>query len=238
LPPHGVTRFMISVIIPTFNEADNIPILVSYLKGHSNNEPIEIIICDGNSTDETIKRAKRAGATAIISPQKGRAAQMNYGASVASGSILYFVHADSFPPPGYTLDIIAAVNEGYDIGRYRTKFNSSKTILKINAWFTRFDWFVCYGGDQTLFITKPLFNKIGGFAEEMLIMEDYDIVKRAKKIGRYKIFDKATLVSARKYDLNSWFKVQQANKTIVNMYRNGATQEEMVKKYREMLVYR
>jgi hypothetical protein len=69
-------------------------------------------------------------------------------------------------------------------------------------------------------------------------MEDYDIVTRARQFGKYKIFKKAALISARKYETNSWFKVQNANRTIVKMYKNGASQQDMVNKYKEMLVYR
>ena len=227
---------MVSIIIPTFNEAENIDKLVTFLL--QQNVGGEVIVSDGGSTDETLKVAALSGAKTIISPKKGRAAQMNYGAKIAKGDVFYFVHADTFPPPGFVIDISNAVKAGFGFGRYRTTFNSNKTILKINAYFTRFDWFVCYGGDQTLFITKLLFNAINGFNEEMLIMEDYDIVKRAKSTSRYKIFSKSAIISVRKYTTNSWLKVQLANRTIVKMYRNGATQQEMINKYKQMLVYR
>ncbi|MEJ7680558.1 MAG: hypothetical protein WKG06_22435 [Segetibacter sp.] len=163
---------------------------------------------------------------------------MNFGASISAGDILYFIHADTFPPSSYVSDINNAIYKGYEIGRYRTKFDSPKSILKINAFFTCFDWFICYGGDQTLFITRKLFMKINGFNDDMRIMEDYDIVKRAKQLAKYKIFSKAALISARKYDANSWRKVQSANSTIVKMYKKGATQEDMINKYKQMLIYR
>ncbi len=229
---------MISIIIPTYNEEGNITQLVQYLKKDSKKNAVEIIVSDGGSTDNTLVAAQDAGAKAVLSPKKGRATQMNFGSSVSAGSILYFVHADTFPPLSYVSDIINAMYEGYEIGRYRTKFDGKKFILKINAFFTRFDWFVCNGGDQTLFITRKLFNKINGFNDNMHIMEDYDIVKRAKPFGRYKIFSKAALISARKYDTNSWLRVQCANSTIVKMYKKGASQEEMINKYKEMIIYR
>jgi hypothetical protein len=163
---------------------------------------------------------------------------MNYGASLAKGEILYFIHADTFPPESFVSDIEDAVKQGFQFGRYQTRFDSDKTILKVNAFFTRFDLFVCYGGDQTLFITKQLFNQINGYKEDMLIMEDYDIVSRGRQIGRYRILKKAALVSARKYETNSWLTVQKANRTIVNMYKKGASQRDMVNKYKEMIVYR
>lgn len=229
---------MISIIIPAYNESENIVQLVSYLKKTSSERDAEIIVVDGNSTDDTIALAEAAGATAVLSPEKGRAAQMNFGASFSTGDLLYFIHADTFPPQSYIPDILEAVKAGYKFGRYRTRFNSNKSILKINAFFTRFDWFICYGGDQTLFITRKLFTTINGFNESMRIMEDYDIVKRAKEFGRYKIFSKDALVSARKYDNNSWLKVLLANSRIIKMHKNGATQQEMVDKYKQLLIYR
>lgn len=229
---------MISIIIPTYNEAESITHLINYLRQNSTPVVAEIIVSDGGSADNTLHIAQQAGAKAVLSPKKGRAAQMNYGASIASSEVLYFIHADTFPPATFAEDIVQAVSEGYGLGRYRTKFNSNKTILLFNAFFTRFDWFICYGGDQTLFITKASFTQTGGFKEGMLIMEDYEIVVRARQKTKYKIFAKAALVSARKYETNSWLTVQLANRKIVKMYKNGATQMEMVNKYEEMLVYR
>ncbi len=229
---------MISIIIPTYNEAESISHLINYLRKNAAPSIAEIIVSDAGSADNTLQIAQQAGAQAVLSPKKWRAAQMNYGASIATGNILYFIHADTFPPATFANDIEQAVAKGYGLGRHRTKFNSKKTILRVNAFFTRFDWFVCYGGDQTLFITKALFTQTGGFKEDMLIMEDYEIVIRARQKTKYKIFAKAALVSARKYETNSWLTVQLANRKIVKMYKSGASQMDMVKKYKEMLVYR
>lgn len=229
---------MISIIIPTYNEADNIANLIHHLKRCGNRRVSEIIVSDAESTDGTIQIAKDAGAKAILSPKKGRAAQMNYGALRSTEDILYFVHADTFPPLTFAEDIMLAVGSGYSFGRYRTRFDINKWILKVNAFFTRFDLFVCYGGDQTLFMTRDLFKSINGFNETMRIMEDYDIVTRAKEKARYKILQKDALVSARKYETNTWFKVQKANYSIVQMYKRGASQDEMVNSYKKMLDYR
>lgn len=226
----------LSIIIPTFNEAECIGSLVEYLQAHS--PSAEIIVTDGGSSDDTLALAKQRGATALPSPQKGRAAQMNYGASFAGGDVFYFVHADTLPPMTFNTDIEAAIEKGYSLGRYQTKFDSNKLLLRFNAFFTRFDLFECYGGDQSLFIQRQLFEKISGFDASLRIMEDYEIVTRARPFGKYKILDEKVLVSARKYDNNSWWKVQRANYTIMKMYKQGAPQKDMVERYRKMLDYR
>ncbi len=225
----------ISIIIPTYNEAASIGKLIAYLQKYGGEQVKEIIISDGGSIDETIALAEKAGARALVSPQKGRAAQMNYGTGNVTGDIFYFVHADSFPRVNFATDIIEAVNDGYDFGRYRTKFDSNKFLLKINAWFTRFNWFICYGGDQTLFITKKLFEQSGGFKNELLIMEEYEFAERLMKQGRYKIFADTALVSARKYEGRSWLQVQLANRKAVKLFKKGASQEEILRTYKEML---
>ncbi len=225
----------ISIIIPTYNEAASIGKLIAYLFKHSGDEINEIIVSDGGSEDETISIGEQSGAIAFVSPQKGRALQMNFGVTKATGDILYFVHADSFPPESFVSDIIKAVNEGFDFGRYRTKFDSSKFLLKMNAWFTRFNWFICYGGDQTLFVTRGLFEKSGGFKNELLIMEEFEFCDRLMKQVKYKVFSNTALVSARKYKGRSWLQVQLANRKAVQLFKKGATQEEIVKIYRRML---
>lgn len=231
------TSAAISIIIPTYNESEYIGSLIRYLKFHSPRN-IQIIVSDGGSTDNTISIASKEGAKVVRSDKKGRASQMNYGASFASFDILYFVHADCFPPKNFYTKIINAINKDYTLGRFQTKFDSDSLLLKINAFFTRFDWFVCTGGDQTLFFKTQIFKKINGYNDDLILMEDFDIVKRARKDYRYAVLKDKVLVSARKYSSNSWLTVQRAHHTIIKMYRSGERQETLVKKYKQLLKYR
>ncbi len=226
---------MISIVIPTYNEADKIAGLVAFLRKEGKDKIAEIIVADGGSSDRTADLAKTAGALVECCPEPGRALQMNRGAAVATAEVLYFIHADTRPPASFAGDIERSIGEGFGCGRYRTVFDSSKPVLRVNSFFTRFDLFMCYGGDQTFFIRRDLFTRLGGFNNNMRIMEDYEIVQRAKRSSRYKIMQKGVLVSARKYHVNSWITVQKANYTIVRMYRKGASQDAMVNKYRELL---
>ena len=228
----------ISIIIPTYNEADNIEKLIRYFQPFLSQGVREIIISDGGSQDKTREVAELAGAKVVLSPKRGRAAQMNYGANLASGEIFYFVHADAFPPLSFIEDILSALQAGFPAGCYRFRFDSKKILLRVNAYFTRFDQLFCRGGDQTLFITRALFEQLNGFREDMYIMEDYDLIRRIQKNNPFRILPKDTIVSSRKYETNSWLRVQLANLTIVLMYRWGFSQQNLMKTYKWWLNYR
>lgn len=225
----------ISIIIPTYNESEHIGELINYLKKNSKDISIEILVIDAGSNDNTVEAAQNAGARVFLSSKKGRAVQMNYGAFLAQGNVLYFVHADTTPPASFANDIMESIEKGSEMGRYLSTYKSKSWLLKLNAYFSRFDLFAGMGGDQTLFITKKLFISTGGFNKNMAIMEDFEFCTRARKAGRYKVIHKKVLISARKYQKNTWLTVQIANYTIVKMYKNGASQEAMVEKYNAML---
>jgi glycosyltransferase involved in cell wall biosynthesis len=90
---------MISIIIPTLNEEKMIALLIRHLLSNvSDKNNIEIIVADGNSSDKTVEIAKQLELKVIVDNNAGRAIQMNSGAAVSKGDILYFLHADSYPP--------------------------------------------------------------------------------------------------------------------------------------------
>jgi rSAM/selenodomain-associated transferase 2 len=200
----------ISVIIPTFNEATHVQKLIQLLRAQTRSVA-EIIVADAQSTDGTAEKATGAGAIVIETAVRSRAGQMNAGAEKASGDILYFIHADVIPVPGFCEDIESAVMAGYDAGCYRFAFDSTDVLLKLNAYCTRYKGIMCRGGDQTLFITRSLFSELNGFNEYYTIMEDYDMIRRIRSKHRFKIFERSVIVSSRKYKSNGWARVQLAN---------------------------
>lgn len=228
----------LSIIIPTLNEAENIDKLVNRLKNCSCPETHEIIVVDAGSTDNTQELAKKAGAITLLSPKKGRAPQMNFGVQHSTGDLLYFVHADSLPPEDYCLCIDKCIHQGSEIGGFRFKFDSDKKLLAFNNWTTQFNKIFVRGGDQTMFINKTLFDELNGFDEKFRIMEEYDFIERAQKKTPYKVIQKDVLVSARKYETNSWLRVQFANTVVFSMYRFGFSQDVMVNTYKRLLDYR
>ena len=228
----------LSIIIPTLNEAENIERLIDRLKNCTCQTAHEIIVIDAGSTDDTIDLAKKAGAKTYLSPKRGRAPQMNYGVKKSKGDVVYFVHADSLPPQNFCSHIKKCISNGSKIGGFRFKFDSDKKILAFNNWTTQFNKIFVRGGDQTIFLTRDFFEELNGFDENFRIMEEYDLIERAQKKTKYTLIQKDVLVSARKYDNNSWLRVMLANTTVFTMYRLGCSQDRMVNTYKKMLNYR
>lgn len=228
---------MISIIIPAYNEEGHIGPTIHALKGLAVQEDVaEIIVVDGGSRDATCTEAEAAGATALVSPRKGRAAQMNYAASVAKGSVLYFLHADSVPPVRFTTDILLAVRNGYACGCYRLQFDYEHWFLQANAWFTRFDVNAVRFGDQSLFVLRNVFQKSGGFREHLIMMEDQEIIHRLKKHGKFIVMKGAVQTSARKYTDNGIYRMQAIFFRIWFLYYMGYPQERLLQLYRKLIV--
>jgi rSAM/selenodomain-associated transferase 2 len=225
----------ISIVIPTYNEANGIQKLVNYLLIAGSSATHEIIVSDGGSTDNTLELAKAAGARVIQSPEKGRAAQMNAGATIATGDILYFLHADTFPPLFFKEAIINSCAAGYGAGCFRLQFDEDHWFLKANAWFTRFDIDSVRFGDQSLYILKSIFNCIGGFQKDHVIMEDQEIISRIRKKTKFKVLPKAVVTSAQKYRENGIYRLQLVFSVIWLLYYAGISQSKLVKIYNKLI---
>ncbi len=199
----------VSIIIPMLNEADHIKNLLTHLLEHSSKGNIaEVIIVDGGSTDGSINIVSKYKSVKLLNSSKGRAKQMNLGAKNATGSILYFLHADSFPPKNFDALIINEVKKGNEAGCFRMKFNSNHLWLKLAGQLTRLPWKVCRGGDQSQFIAATLFNDIGGFNENFTIYEDNDLIAKLYNRKQFVVIQKWLTTSARCYCSNGVWRLQ------------------------------
>lgn len=229
---------IISVIIPALNEEKGIGRTVQHLRRFGGNDLLEVLVIDGGSTDNTVRAAGAAGATVLSSPEKGRSAQMNFGARQSKGDILYFVHADTIPPETYTGEIFKALSDSdTHMGCFSYRFESPSLMLRINSFFTRLPFMFCQGGDKTFFIRRSVFFDLGAYDLKHVIMEEYDFLRRARKSGyKLAVLPQKCLVSARKYENNSWLRVQLANLVVYNLWSwNLARPEKLKVFYRRML---
>ena len=227
---------MISVIIPAYNEEEHIKATIQRVWQYDTDNLVkEIIVVDGGSSDATVTMARSEGVRAVVSHKKGRAAQMNSGASIAREEILYFLHADTMPVMGFTGDIRQALEDGYDAGCFMLAFDHPHWFLKVNCWFTRFDVDAFHYGDQSLFVKCDHFHSAGGFCEKHIVFEDYHIIKQLKKNGRFTIVKKRVLTSARKYRDNGIYKMQGVFYLMFFLYKLGLSQPRLIATYKRLI---
>ena len=169
----------------------------------------------------------------LIQSERGRAKQMNFGAKQAKGNILYFLHADAFPPKDFDKAIINEVKKGNDAGCFRMQFNSTHWWLRLASWLTQFSWRACRGGDQSQFITKALFEEIGGFDERYVIYEDNILINELYERKEFVVINKKIRTSARLYKKVGIWKLQYHFWAIYVKRWFGASAEEMLEYYKK-----
>ena len=225
----------ISIIIPVLNEEDLVvPQHLAIREASTSDNLLEIIYVDGGSTDQTAIKTKELEAR-VLASARGRARQMNLGARQAKGDILYFLHADTLPPRGFDQVIIDALDQGIDAGCFRMKFDSNSWFLGFFAWFTRFNHWLCRGGDQSLFISREHFETIGGFNEAYTVYEDLELVGRLYKHGDFKVVPNYVITSARKYNQLGKYRLQFHFAVIHLKHYLGASPEAIYNYYKSRI---
>jgi rSAM/selenodomain-associated transferase 2 len=168
-----------SIIIPTLNEEKTIASCLLPLQPLRNN--CEIIIVDAGNASSNFPHAHLADK--IITSAKGRARQMNLGASHAGGDVLIFLHADTALPDN-ALQLIEQHLGNKQWGRFDIRLSGDHFMLNVIAWMMnrRFRLTGIATGDQTIFVTRQAFVAAGQYPE-IALMEDIALSKALKKIS-------------------------------------------------------
>lgn len=225
-------KYKLSIIIPIINEAKTIGKLLQHVLDNSTSKQIaEIIIVDGGSGDNSKEIVSKFNAVILIDSEKSRARQMNAGAKVATGDVLYFLHADSYPPKHFDSLIMNEVSKGSLAGCFKMKFDDNHWWLRLAGWLTHFKWRACRGGDQSQFITKKLFNNLGGFDEQFTIYEDNDLINKLYAQNEFVVIQEWITTSARRYNTNGIWKLQYHFWTIYVKKWFGASAAELHQYY-------
>ena len=173
----------VSIIVPVLNEADLIEASLRKLRNLDAN--LEIIVVDGGSSDGTWSLAEPL-ADRVLSARRGRASQMNAGAEVARGGVLWFMHADLEAPSHSIAQIQKALtNPRFVGGCFRLRFPRPEWIYRVsdllgNVGVNVFGFAL---GDHGIFCRRSAFRQVGGYPE-VPILEDAEIYRRLRREGR------------------------------------------------------
>lgn len=225
---------LIDIIIPVFNEEKTIAYLLQHLSEKAKGFIGKIYVIDGGSSDSTQAETEKFPSVIFKkAPVKGRSAQMNFGASLCENEILYFLHADSLPPTGFDEEIIHSVNNGFESGCFKMKFDSEHLLLRFSAWLTRFNNSFCRGGDQSMYVTKKIFNECGKFDESLVIYEDNEILPRIFKISKFNVIQRDIVTSARRFEENGIWNLYLTFMNIHAAHRLGLSHEKLLRYYKK-----
>lgn len=221
---------LISVIIPTLNEAATIGPTLRRLQNQEG--PMEALVVDGDSEDDTRARARSLGATVLQAP-KGRAVQMNRGAERATGDVLLFLHADTLlPPNGLSLIRKTLDDPRATSGIFRLQFDDPTPLLRFYAWCTCWPWIRLCFGDRGQFVRQSAFEAVSGFPEWPLF-EDLELAARLHDYGGFRFLDTAVTTSARRFHRHGPMRQQLRNLYLWTHYMLGTDPERVAHLYQD-----
>ncbi|HDK37814.1 MAG TPA: glycosyltransferase [Thiolapillus brandeum] len=224
---------MISIIIPCLNESAHIHATLECLqamrkRGH------EVIIVDGGSTDDSVDLARPLCDTLLQIPA-GRARQMNAGAAIAQGDILWFLHADTLLASCQDKRLLNTLEQTRAIwGRFDIRLSGNRPCLRIieTAMNWRSRWTGIATGDQGIFLRKTAFQKIRGFAD-IPLMEDIDLSHRLKKsFGPPACLPHKLLASSRRWESHGVIRTVLLMWKLRLYYALGADPADLARLYR------
>jgi rSAM/selenodomain-associated transferase 2 len=201
----------ISLIIPTFNEANQIEQHLNRLQilrqlGH------EVIVVDGGSLDDTVSLATPL-CDQIYQSQKSRSIQMNSGVKLASGQCFIFLHADTILPDNF-LGHLSKINNIKDKwGRFDISLSGGNWLFRVieKCMNSRSRLSGIVTGDQVMFVGEALFRKVNGYPE-IALMEDIAISRLLNKFSRPVCINEKVISSSRRWEQNGIIK------TIIKMW--------------------
>ncbi len=217
----------ITVIIPSLNEESRIGLAVASVAA----DATEVIVVDGGSTDGTVHEATAAGAR-VVEGIRGRGAQMEAGAGVASGEWLVFLHADTRLEKGWA-DALRGLDEGAVGGAFSFRLDSSRRRYRLVEAGVRLR---CAAlslpyGDQALFARLQTFVQTGGFGNTP-ILEDVDLIRRLRRCGRLAFPSVRAVTSARRWEEHGFLRTTLINWLVLALDSAGYPREHLARLYR------
>jgi rSAM/selenodomain-associated transferase 2 len=216
--------------MPALNAAETLPAALAAL---GSAPAREIIIVDGESTDDTVAVAVAAGAR-VVAGRRGRGTQLAAGAAAAAGEWLLFLHADCRLEPGWMEAAAAFIarpraesRAGYFDFALDDTALGARRVERIAAWRCR--TLALPYGDQGLLINRALYDAVGGFAP-LPLMEDVDLVRR---LGRRRLarIGARCVASAQRYRRDGYWRRPLRNLLCLSLYFAGVRPERIARLY-------
>jgi rSAM/selenodomain-associated transferase 2 len=214
-------RMRVSIIVPVLNEALGLEPFLRHLRQRA--PEAEIVVADGGSRDNTPDLASRLSDQVVLS-ERGRAVQMNAGATASRGDLLWFLHADT-EVPWRCLDEIGRIMVDPSVagGFFRIRLPPHPAIYRLTDSFAHHAGILlrmrC--GDHGIFCRRSVFAEIGGFPEVPL-MEDIEFFRRLHRCGRVVHSNERIVVSPRRYKAIGPARLTFAYGLIATLYLFGA----------------
>jgi rSAM/selenodomain-associated transferase 2 len=223
---------MISVVIPTLNEAGHLPLTLAALVPAAMDGLVrEVIVSDGGSTDGTLEAADEAGAK-IVTSVKGRGQQLAAGCALAKGPWLLILHADSRLAVGWETIALSHIRQQADRAGY-FKFQLDDPSLIARVWemgvAVRCRLLALPYGDQGLLISKALYEAAGGF-EAVPLMEDVGLVRRLGR-KRLRALEGKILTRSERFRKAGYLSRSLRNWSLLLRYLMGTVPARLVKSY-------
>ncbi len=230
-PEGRATRLRISVVVPSWRDAES---LVTLLPELSRLDRVsETIVVDASADGEAERIALSCGATFFNSPLPNRGEQMNIGAAAASGDVIVFQHSDAELGDAHLAAIETALSDPEIIGgAFFRKFDRRHprlTWLESVARFLTRHGGTLYG-DQSIFIRRDIFEKLGGFAK-IPLMEDVEFSRRLRAAGKIAVLDPPVQSSARRHLREGAWRTSVQNGLFIVLYHLGVSPHRLHRWY-------
>ncbi|MBI5109898.1 MAG: TIGR04283 family arsenosugar biosynthesis glycosyltransferase [Rhodocyclales bacterium] len=188
----------LSIVVPVLNEAPRIVAQLQPLQALRRHN-VEVIVVDGGSTDGSAQAAAALADRILIAP-RGRARQMNAGATASGGQVLLFLHADTVLPPHAFAAVRAAIDGGAHWGRFDVRIDARDPLLRVVErmmnWRSRLTGIAT--GDQAIFVRRDLFERVGGYPD-LPLMEDIRFSALLKRQAAPACLAETVATSARRW---------------------------------------
>lgn len=221
----------VSFVIPSWHDAQNLAVLVPHLAQLSPAPEIIVVAVSGDAASEQIAAAHGARFANFGGPSRGE--QMNCGASLATGDVLVFQHADAEFSALHLGALATALQDRAVVGgAFYRKFDERHPRLmwleNVARWLTRHNGTLF--GDQTIFVRRDVFVRLGGFAK-IPLMEDVEFSPRLRRAGKIAVLDPPVRSSRRHHDRKgAWSRTIQ-NGLLLLLYKIGVQPQTLHRWY-------